>query len=261
MKYDLFVTLVDTYFTFYYKCSLKYNQMEGVVLDRGLGPYSHWKWHALNDPPVLQQVMIDTHLEQKDPTILQLGGKDDKPQKVHDDMIAIEFDNFIKEQNKKLNKKFNAFQIKMKALKINKYFSLRILDQTKIYLSFHDGATTMKLNMGMILNSDEIIDHDTTEVGQVVTPVDRLPARTESMAGIQRSVAYAQNFERSRTERERMLRPTVQPNAKIDHLTTFLSRPLRPPVRAVPSASSSSFAPDTYRKRCAINLYYDARIV
>lgn len=252
--------------TYYYECSLKYNQMEGVVLDRGLGPYSHWKWHSLNDPPVLQKVMIDTQLEQKDPEILKIGKKYEnvQPRKVHEDMIAIEFDNFIKEQNKKLKKKFRAFQIKMKALKINRYFSLRILDQTKIYLSFHDGATTLKLNMGMILNNDEIIDHDTTEVGQVVTPVDRLPARTESMAGIQRSVAYAQNFERHRTERERMIRPIVEPNVKTDNLTAFLSRPLRPPIRAVPSASGPSIPPDTKcgrRGKCTMNLYYDTRIV
>lgn len=240
--------------------------MEGVVLDRGLGPYSHWKWHSLNDPPVLHQVMINTHLEHKDPAILQLGGKHEeiKPHNVHDDMIAIEFDNFINEQNKKLKKKFSVFQIKMKALKINRYFSLRILDQTKIYLSFHDGATTLKLNMGMILNNDEIIDNDSTEVGQVVTPVDRLPARSESIAGIQRSVAYAQKFERTRTERERMIRPVVDPNARTDHLTTFLSRPLRPPVRAVPSASGSSITTDTQsgrRKKCTNYLYYDSRIV
>lgn len=240
--------------------------MEGVVLDRGLGPYSHWKWHSLNDPPVLQQVMIDTQLEHKDPTILKLGRKYEeiKPREVHDDMIAIEFNNFIKEQNKKLKKKFNAFQIKMKAMKINGYFSLRILDQTKIYLSFHDGTTRLKLNMGMILNNEEIIDHDTTDVGQVVTPVDRLPARTESMAGVQRSVAYAQNFERHRTERERKIRPIVEPNAGADHLTAFLSRPLRPPIRAVPSASGSSVTSNTQsgrRSKCTMNLYYDTRIV
>lgn len=239
--------------------------MEGVVLDRGLGPYSHWKWHSLNDPPVLQQIMIDTHLEHKDPAILQLGStyEDIKTHNVHDDMLAIEFDNFIKEQNKKLKKKFNVFQIKMKALKINRYFSLRILDQTKVYLSFHDGATTLKLNMGMILINDEIIDHDSSEVGKVVTPVDRLPARTESVAGVQRSVEHAKKFERARTEREQMIRPIVEPNARIDHLKTFLSRPLRPSVRAVPSSSSSSIATDTQRgrrKKCTINLYYDTRI-
>lgn len=239
--------------------------MEGVVLDRGLGPYSHWKWHSLNDPPVLQKVMIDTQLEQKDPEIVKLGDpKEKKTRIVHEDMIAIEFDNFIKEQNKKLNKKFNAFQIKMKTLKINKYFSLRILDQTKIYLSFHDGATTLKLNMGMILNNDEIIDNDTTEMGEVITPVDRLPARTDSMAAIQRSVEHAQNFERSRTERDRMLRPIVEPNAKADKFTPFVSRPLRPPIRAAPCASGSSTTRDTQRggrKNCAMNLYYDTRIV
>lgn len=253
-------------FIFYYEYSLKYNQMEGVVLDRRLGPYSHWKWHSLNDPPVLQQVMLDTQLEQKDPEIVKLGRQFEEitPHTVQEDMLAIEFDNFIKEQNKKLKKKFNVFEIKMKALKINRYFSLRILDQTKIYLSYHDGATTLKLNMGMILNNEEIVDHDATELGQVVTPVDRLPARSESMASLQRSVAYAQKFERFRIERERKVRPKVEPNARTDQLTKFLSRPLCPPVRAVPSASSSSITPDTpcgRRKKCTYNLYYDTRIV
>lgn len=240
--------------------------MEGVVLDRGLGPYSHWKWHSLNEPPVLQHVMIDTQLEQKDPTILKLGKKQEEigPHAGQEDMIAIEFDNFIKEQNKKLQTKFNVFQIKMKALKINRYFSLRILDQTKIYLSFHDGTTTLKLNMGMVLNNEEIIDCDTTDVGKVVTPVDQLPARSDSLASVQRSVANARKFERSRAQRELNLRPKVEVNAKTDHTKAFLSRPLRPPVCAAPSAPSSAVTPDTHcgrRKRCTINLYYDTSII
>lgn len=239
--------------------------MEGVILDKELGPYSHWKWHSLNEPPVLQHVMIDTQLEQKDPAILKLGKNEQRRSRaVQEDMIAIEFDNFIKEQNKKLKTKFNVFQIKMKALKINRYFSLRILDQTKVYLTFHDGTTTLKLNMGMIINNEEIIDHDTTEVGQVVTPVDVLPARTDSMAGLQRRVAYARQFECSRIKHELKLHPKVELNSKNDHSKAFLSRPLRPPVCAAPSASSSAITPSTQcgrRKKCTVNLYYDTSII
>ncbi|KAJ0182628.1 hypothetical protein K1T71_001997 [Dendrolimus kikuchii] len=245
------------------KIRLKYNQTEGVVLDRGIGPVSHWKWHTLNDPPVLQQVMIDTQMAHKDPEIIKLGGAgDDKPRPDNEEMLAIEFDNFIKEKGKKLSQTFKPFQIRMKALKINEHFSLKVLDQATVYLIFRDGSTNLKLNIGMILDHKEIVDTDTADVGDVSNSLERFPARTESLARLQRSVAYAQRFERARTERERRLRPP-EPCNSADELTAAVAKPLRPPFCTVPSGSSTR--KDSYckcnRKPSVSNLYYDTRFV
>ncbi|XP_050362210.1 ankyrin repeat domain-containing protein 12-like [Nymphalis io] len=242
------------------KIRLKYNQTEGVILDRNIGPVSHWKWHTLNDPPVLQQVMIDTQMAHKDPEIIKLGGPgDDKPRPDNEEMLAIEFDNFIKEKSKKLSQKFKPFQIKMKALKINEHFSLRVLDQATVYLIFRDGSINLKINIGMILDHKEIVDTDTAEVGEVSNSLERFPARTDSLAGLQKSVAYAQRVERARVERERRLRPTM---SYTDKVNTMVSRPLRTPLDRVPS--SSTVTTSAYSCRCrkssSCHLYYDTRL-
>lgn len=242
-------------------CRLKYNQTEGVILDRSIGPVSHWKWHTLNDPPVLQQVMIDTQMAHKDPDIIKLGGPaESKTRPDNEEMLAIEFDNFIKEKSKKLSQKFKPFQIKMKALKINEHFSLRVLDQATIYLIFRDGSTNLKINLGMILDHQEIIDTDTAEVGEVSNSLERFPARTDSLAALQKSVAFAQRVERSRVERERRLRPT-QPCSSSDKFTTLVSRPLRAPLRAVASEATVATCNCRCRKVPSNNLYYDTRLV
>lgn len=244
----------------YCSSSLKYNQTEGVVLDRGIGPVSHWKWHTLNDPPVLQQVMIDTQMAHKDPQIIKLGtAADNKIRPDNEEMLAIEFDNFIKEKSKKLSQKFKPFQIKMKALKINEHFSLKVLDQATVYLIFRDGSTNLKLNIGMILDHQEIVDTDTAEVGEVSNNLERFPARTDSLAGLQRSVAYAQRYERNRTERERRLRPP-EPCGSADQLIAAASAPLRIPLRTVPTGTTSSAANCRCRKPTN-NLYYNTRLL
>lgn len=232
-----------------------------MVLDRGIGPVSHWKWHTLNDPPVLQQVMIDTQMAHKDPQIIKLGSPADvKTRPDNEEMLAIEFDNFIKEKSKKLSQKFKPFQIKMKALKINEHFSLKVLDQATIYLIYRDGSTNLKLNIGMVLDHQEIVDTDTAEVGEVSNNLERFPARTDSLAGLQRSVAYAQRYERQRTERERRLRPAVEPCASADQLTAAASPPLRPPLRTMPAGSTSSAGYCKCRKPTN-NLYYNTRLL
>ncbi|XP_064076756.1 reticulocyte-binding protein homolog 2a-like [Vanessa tameamea] len=244
------------------KIRLKYNQTEGVVLDRSIGPVSHWKWHTLNDPPVLQQVMIDTQMAHKDPEIFKLGGPgDDKVRADNEEMLAIEFDNFIKEKSKKLSQKFKPFQIKMKALKINEHFSLKVLDQATVYLIFRDSSINLKINIGMILDHKEIVDTDTAEVGEVSNSLERFPARTDSLAGLQKSVAYAQRVERARVERERRLRPTVSYTDKVNAL---VSRPLRTPLDRVPSSSTATVTTSAYNCRCrkssSCHLYYDTRL-
>ncbi|KAJ8736467.1 hypothetical protein PYW08_007123 [Mythimna loreyi] len=240
------------------KIRLKYNQSEGVVLDRAIGPISHWKWHTLNDPPVLQQVMIDTQMAHKDPYILKLGSSDDaKPRPDNEEMLAIEFDNFIKDKTKKLSQKLEPFQIKMKALKINEHFSLKVLDQARIYLIFRDGLTNLKVNMGMILDHKEIVDTDTAEVGQVSNSLERFPARTDSLAGLQRSVAHAQRYERQHAERNRRLHFT-DPCASADLITAATSPPMRLPLRTVPTISTS--ATRYCSRKPSNNLYYDTRL-
>lgn len=208
--------------------------------------------------------MIDTQLAHKDPDIVKLGNPgDDKPRSDNEEMLAIEFDNFIKEKSKKLSQAFKPFQIKMKALKINEHFSLKVLDQATVYLIFRDGSTNLKLNIGMILDHKEIVDTDTADVGDVSNNLERFPARTDSLAKLQRSVAYAQRFERTRTERDRRLRPP-EPCNSADNLTAALSKPLRPPLRTVPSSSIMTrrdFLCKCSRKPSGSNLYYDTRFI
>ncbi|CAG4979347.1 unnamed protein product [Parnassius apollo] len=200
-------------------------------MDRGIGPISHWKWHDLNDPPILQKVMINTQLAVKDPDILKLDGTEgNTPRRDNEEMLAIEFDNFIKEKSKKLTQKFKPFQITTKALKINEHFSLRVLDQATVYLLFRDGTTNLKLNLGMILDHQEIVDTDTAEVGEVATNMERFPARTDSLAMLQRIVANTQHVEKLRIERERRFRFTAN-NSSIDCIHTALSR-LQPPMNS-----------------------------
>lgn len=104
----------------------------------------------------------------------------------HPEMLAIELDNFVKEKANKLLQKFKPFQIRMKAVKLNDHFALKILDQANIYLLFRDGATSLKLNLGMLLISDEIIDTDTSDMADVATPYDKLPPKTDSVENIQK---------------------------------------------------------------------------
>ncbi|KAF9415993.1 hypothetical protein HW555_006516 [Spodoptera exigua] len=170
---------------------LKYNQSEGVLVDPTLGSPSKWKWHTLNDPPVLQQVILNPHLKVRDSGIERLGktqrALDSNPvqKEIDPEMIAIELDNFAREKTSKLIQKYKKLEIRMKAIKLNEQFSLRIHDQATIHLFFRDGTTSLKLNLGLLLISDEIVDTDTAEMTDVSTPYDRLPAKSPSVADIQ----------------------------------------------------------------------------
>ncbi|XP_063548769.1 trichohyalin-like [Cydia strobilella] len=243
------------------KIRLKYNQTEGVVLDRTIGPVSHWKWHTLNDPPVLQQVMIDTQMPYKDPTILAMGDKHaDAKRPDNEEMLAIEFENFLKEKRQKLTQSFKPFQIKMKAMKINEYFSLRVLDQASIYLLFRDGTTNLKLNIGMVLDHKEIVDTDTAEIGEVSNTLDKLPACTDSIAGLQKAVAKAQAQERFRVRHELRLKPP-QPSASADALRTGCSRPLRTPIVQASLSSCDKMTPKRFKPSSSCNLYYSTQLL
>ncbi|XP_049880300.1 uncharacterized protein LOC126376784 isoform X2 [Pectinophora gossypiella] len=239
------------------KIRLKYNQAEGIVLDRGIGPVSHWKWHSLNDPPILQQVMMDTSLYPKDKSIRSLGHEDEKKEKpINEEMLEIELQNLVKETDMQSSTQYQPYQIKMKALKINDQFSLRILDQKTIYLIFRDGTTHLKLNLGMVLDQDEVLDTVKTEIGEVHSTNFRPPA-TDSLADIQRKLAIARNFDRVCAERERRLRPQV-PVASVDRLIAGVSHP-RPQVHVLSPASS---ARECYKHRKPpLNMYYDTRLI
>ncbi|CAH1647460.1 unnamed protein product [Spodoptera littoralis] len=170
---------------------LKYNQSEGVLVDSTLGSPCKWKWHTLNDPPVLQHVILNPQLKVRDSIIEHIGkterALDSNPinKRMQPEMLAIELENFAREKTFKLTQKFKKLEIKMKAVKLNEHFSLKIIDQTTIHLYFRDGTTSLKLNLGMVLISDEIVDTDTAELTDVQTPYDRFPAKSPSVEDIQ----------------------------------------------------------------------------
>ncbi|KAI8431153.1 hypothetical protein MSG28_001198 [Choristoneura fumiferana] len=178
------------------KSQLKYNQTEGHLIDKKIGPPGFWKWHSLNDPPVLHKAFIDTYSEDRTAVEPKTKVKVEDDQEItgdeaNDAMLAIEFDNFVREKADKLLQTFKPFQIRMKTVKINDYFSLRVMDQANIYLLYRDGALTLKLNLGMLLQSKEIIDSDCAELSCVGTPYDRRPARSASVQKLQGIVLAA----------------------------------------------------------------------
>lgn len=187
---------------------IKYNQTEGMVIDEKIGPPGRWKWHSLNEPPILQPVFIDSHDKNRNSCIDDLlkNQRDDRSDSMskqgrapNDEMLAIEFENFVKEKADKLLQKFKPFQIRMKVLKVNDQFSLRVLDQANVYLLFRDGQVSLKLNLGMQLVSSEIVDTDTSEVSDVATPYDRFPPKTPSVAEIQHTLKNARRIGKTRT--------------------------------------------------------------
>lgn len=179
-----------------------------MVVDEKIGPPGRWKWHSLNDPPILQPVFIDSHVKERNSCIDNLfkHQKDDRSETSskqvrapHDEMLAIEFDNFVKEKANKLLQKFKPFEIRMKVLKVNEQFSLRVLNQANIYLLFRDGQVSLKLNLGMLLVSSEIVGADTSDVSDVATPYDRIPPKTPSVAEIQYTLNKARRIGKART--------------------------------------------------------------
>lgn len=158
-------------------------------MDPKIGPPSKWKWHSLNDPPVLQRLLVDTCMEERDSNLERLykthmSHENEAAMQTHNEMVAIELDNFVKEKTFKLKQKFRPFKIRVKTVKLNQQFSLQIIDQATIYLFYRDGLTNLKLNLGMLLQSHDIIDSVNSDVGDVSTPYDVRPAMTESVENI-----------------------------------------------------------------------------
>ncbi|KAJ2940753.1 hypothetical protein O0L34_g14864 [Tuta absoluta] len=208
------------------KIRLKYNQNEGIVLDRSVGPVTHWKWHSLNDPPELQQVMIDSQLEFKDPKIFS-HAKDHKARPQDDTLLALEYDNHIKSTAWK--KEYKPNKINMKTMKMNDQFTLKILDQNRIYLLFRDGATTMKCNLGLNIDHNEIVDTTFCDVGEVCVTAEKLPAVTNSLADLQKCIKEAQKLNQVRVARE--LKKTPLPLIlSADRMAAAASKPPRRPL-------------------------------
>lgn len=227
----------------YYFSRIKYNQTEGIVLDKAIGPYSHWKWHTLNDHPEFEHIFVEKHMTHKDPKILSYGEQDSQRVKITKEeqsniekMLSIELDNFVKQKNtmSKNITTFQPFKIRMKALKINEYFSLKILDQAKIYLIFIDGKRKFKLDIGMVLDHTHVVDTDIVEVKDVVTSkIEMYPASTESIDNLQQKISHAHRMEQL-YHQNRVIPSALNPAASVEYLKRAISKPLRRLVQEVP---------------------------
>lgn len=162
-----------------------------MVVDEKIGPVGRWKWHNLNDPPVLMPKYVDTHLVNKAEQLDDEPTADEEDKPDIDMMLSIELDNFIKEKANKLLLKYKPFRIKPKFIKINDQFSLRVIDQANITLHFNDVQNYIKLNLGMSLISDNILGTEGVEVTQVMTPFDRVIPKSESVENLKKLLAAA----------------------------------------------------------------------
>lgn len=152
-----------------------------------------------------------------------------------EDMLAIELNNFVKHRftKTKTTTSFQPFKIRQKTVKINEYFSLKILDQASIYLIFKDGNRKFKLDIGMILDHTHIIDTRVMEV-EVMTKLETYPACTESIDSLQRKLDNAHHIEQLFKDRQkRVKRPAPNPAASVEHLKSAISKPLRSPIEKV----------------------------
>lgn len=127
----------------------------------------------MNEPPVLYPVLIDTFVKDT------LSKNDTKYSKEYSsketDMITnIEMNHLQREQASKMVQKYKSFQIRIKVVKINEYFTLKIINQARIYLQFRYEHVSLKLNLGMWLKNKEIVDVNVAEVSEVSTPFDDL---------------------------------------------------------------------------------------
>nr|XP_013189093.1 unnamed protein product [Amyelois transitella] len=183
----------------YGKERLKYNQSEGMLMDKTIDSPCKWKWHTLNDPPVLQPVFFDTFYKDSPVrTILQpdVEISSDNSKKKNPDMLAINLENLLKEKSDKQMQKLKPLEIKSKALKLNQQFSLRILQQKVIYLIFREGKTFLKFNLGLSLVSNEITGTESQDVENLFTSYDSFPPRSESVENIQQILGTARKLKK-----------------------------------------------------------------
>ncbi|XP_045510222.1 uncharacterized protein LOC123705482 [Colias croceus] len=184
------------------KVRLKYNQSEGIIIDEKIAPPSRWKWHTLNEPPVFENAYIDNKVKvnevQRNLLSPHLLDTEENEKPINEEMLVIEFENFVKAKAAKMLQQFKPFQIRMKVVKINDFFSLRVIDQANIYILFRTGHISLKLNIGMHLKSDEIIDTEIVEISEVSTPYDSNMSISKSVTEIHKILENANHFYKSR---------------------------------------------------------------
>ncbi|KPJ00568.1 hypothetical protein RR46_07158 [Papilio xuthus] len=129
---------------------IKYNQDEGVLFDSHIASPCHWKWNALNEPPKIQVEHIFEFLEPLDPYIenledeAEISLKDAEKRSLpcsqikisneyEDERREIELNNVIREKSMKILMNYKPFEIR-------------------------DGKICLKLNVGMTLISNEVLD-------------------------------------------------------------------------------------------------------
>lgn len=126
----------------------------------------------MNEPPILYPVLIDTFVKD---TLSKNDTKYKEYSAKETDMITnIEINDLQREQASKMVQKYTSFQIRIKVVKINEYFTLKIISQARIYLQFRYEHVSLKLNLGMWLKNKEIVDVNVAEVSEVSTPFDDL---------------------------------------------------------------------------------------
>ncbi|XP_048005562.1 uncharacterized protein LOC125241238 [Leguminivora glycinivorella] len=188
---------------------LQYSQREGVVIDRSIGPHTHWRWHNLDDFH-LETVVMEKLPRVIDPAILHYAKEDHHKAGRHP--VPGEVVMKAIEAHKKLDhnfvKRYCPFQIKMKAVKINEYFSLKIFEQSSIILSFSDGRKDIKLNVGMVLDPSVVLSEELVEAGDVASGVEGPLECSRSVERLRGAVAGARAAERARRQRERRLNVT-----------------------------------------------------
>lgn len=159
-----------------------------MLFDSHIGSPCHWKWNALNEPPKIQVEHIFEFLEPLDPYIekLEVGAKNDGTLKneeisslprsqiqinseFEDEMKEIELNNVVREKSMKILMNYKPFEIRSKIFKLNDHFSLRMLSQSKVYILFRDGKVSLKLNVGMKLISNEVMDIKAVDNDRIYT--------------------------------------------------------------------------------------------
>lgn len=204
--------------------------------DKTLGKPFRWAWHNLNKPPVFKEVEVNTELPRKDAHLQSLMKKHEKVTKqeknkkiekaLEEERIeALEREKLSKMLREK-HKDYKPLEIQMKALKLNEQFSLHINKQSSIILRFYEGSVNMKFNVGLELQSDKYVDSEFVEVGKFMNPIERLPAKSNSLSSLQKIVLAARRAERMRRRRS----PSeVNPAASVDRMNSLLSKPLQSP--------------------------------
>lgn len=98
-------------------------------------------------------------------------------------------------------------------------------------------TTNLKLNLGMLLDSQEIVGNNTTVSGDICASLERPPLCTDSLSGLQRSIEYAQRFERNRNRKREFNLRYMNSSTIADKCNSILSQPFNLPLRTALSSN------------------------